>query len=145
VSTSVSVTVWCDHEGCLEWVAADWHTTAEARREAKGLGWSRASGQDLCVAHSLSESQQLALIHWLERFEDYKAGKNVGYDPQDLKDTKPTMTALHRKGLIGHIYGGSRTSSTTYHAAVTEEGVAVATRLCREEKRTEREEIEHER
>lgn len=56
MSTSRTVTVWCDGldaTGCTEWTHAgeESHrgaTDPQARAAAKALGWARVAGRDLC-------------------------------------------------------------------------------------------------
>lgn len=44
------VTIWCDGDGCGDWIGQHEHTAVAARVYARNHGWGRKVGNDLCPA-----------------------------------------------------------------------------------------------
>ena len=56
MSVTRQTTIWCDEEGCPEWIMAD-DETRQARGIAKQSGWvARQGGFDFCPSHSNEEA-----------------------------------------------------------------------------------------
>lgn len=53
MSTTTSVTVWCDVDDCYEWnQGGEGNGVAQARWEARQAGWGRRRNRDLCPDHA---------------------------------------------------------------------------------------------
>lgn len=52
MSATKETTIWCDVEGCVEWVQIAVGRTGDARQEARMYGWRYASRRDLCPEHA---------------------------------------------------------------------------------------------
>ena len=53
MSTTKSVTLWCDVDDCMIWrEGGQDRTDAQARKAARFEGWTRKNGEDRCPTHS---------------------------------------------------------------------------------------------
>jgi hypothetical protein len=54
MSWTKDITIWCDDEGCAQWVMSDvvkGRTVAATRLHAASRGWVFRDGKDLCPIH----------------------------------------------------------------------------------------------